>query len=140
MKAGRAFIDGIVGAAIMSLVMLLLRIRGVPLDIEARLAAAFGMSTPAFGLVIFLLIGGIVALAYAAIFEWVLQEAGVGPGMLLGACNTIVAGFIWSSGGDPGRFWQHFGAAGMATLFLVHFVYGAVVGGLYHPKHRLEYR
>jgi hypothetical protein len=90
------------------------------------------------GLTLYVLIGGAVALAYAAFFEWALQQSGVGPGLLLGACNTIIAGFLWATGSDPGKFWVHFGAAGIAALFLVHFVYGAVVGGLYRTKHTLE--
>jgi hypothetical protein len=61
------------------------------------------------------------------------------PGLLLGACNTIFAGFFWSLVSGPGQFWEHFGASGIATLFLVHFVFGAVVGGLYRTRHVLEY-
>lgn len=122
----------------MSLIMVALRSAGLPMHVETRIAALFGAGTWVLGLVLYLLIGGIVALAYAAVFEWVLHQAGVGPGMLLGACNTIIAGFIWANVAGPGKFWQHFGAAGMATLFLVHFAYGAAVGGLYRTKHQLE--
>ena len=139
MNVGRACVVGIVGTATMSLIMLGLRAAGVPLHVEARLAGLAGASAPWLGFAIYALIGGAVALAYAAIFEWVLHQAGVGPGLLLGACNTILAGFVWANVTGPGRFWQHAGVAGMAALFLVHFVYGAVVGGLYRPKHTLEY-
>lgn len=139
MNTGRAFVDGIVAAAIVSLIMLLLRSAGLPLHIETRLGALVGVSASVFGVAMYLLIGGIIALGYAAIFEWVLHQAGVGPGLLLGACNTIAAGFVWSQIAGPGKFWLHFGAAGIAALFLVHFVYGAVVGGLYRTKHTLEY-
>jgi len=137
--AGRAFVAGIVGAAIASAIIFLLRIVGVSLDIDARLAGIVGASSWMVGLVIYLAVGGVVALAYAAFFEWALHQSGVGPGLLVGAWNTIIAGFIWSYGTDPGRFWIHFGAAGIASLFLVHFVYGAVVGGLYRTKHQLTY-
>jgi hypothetical protein len=123
----------------MSAIMMLVRMGGVPLNIETSLASLFGTRAWAVGFAVYLVFGGIVALAYGAVFEWVLHQAGVGPGLLLGACNTIVAGFIWAVMSGPGRFWQHFGAAGMAALFLVHFAYGAVVGGLYRTKHTLEY-
>ncbi len=137
MNIGRAFIAGIVAAAAASVVMLVLRAAGLPLDIQTQLAAMFGTSGLMLGLAFYLLVGGAVALVYAVVFEWVLNQAGVGAGLLLGACNTIIAGFLWAQGTDPGRFWQHFGAPGMAALFLVHFVYGGVVGGLYQTKHRL---
>jgi hypothetical protein len=140
MYTGRAFIIGIVATAIVSGIILILRMAGLPLDILTRLGALLGMNTWIAGFVVYLLIGGVVALAYAAIFEWVLHQAGVGAGVLLGACNTILAGFIWATGSNPGKFWHYFGVAGTAALFLVHFAYGAVVGGLYRTKHTLEYR
>jgi hypothetical protein len=137
--ARRAFIDGIVAAAVANGVMVLLRTLGLRLDIDTQLAALFGMSSWVVGLALYLLIGGAFALVYAVIFEWALNQAGVGPGLLLGAWHTIVAGFIWASTTDPGRFWVHFGAGGIAALFLVHFVYGGVVGGMYRTKHTLQY-
>lgn len=139
MNTGRAFVAGIIGTVVMSVVMLGMRAAGVPLHIETRLGGAIGMASWLPGLILYVLIGGLVALVYAAIFEWWLHQAGVGPGLLLGACNTIFAGFIWSRMAGPGQFWDRFGAAGIGTLFLVHFVYGAVVGGLYRTKHTLEY-
>lgn len=139
MNAGRAFVVGIAGTVIMSLIMAALRQAGVPLHVEARIAQWFGTGAWEVGFLAYVLLGGVIALAYAAIFEWVLHQAGVGPGLLLGACNTIVAGFIWARLAGPGQFWQHFGAAGMAALFLTHFAYGAVVGGLYRTRHQLEY-
>jgi hypothetical protein len=137
-NTGRAVAAGIVAAAVVSVIVLVLRPVGVPLDIFPRLAERFGGSSWVMGLTLYVLIGGGVALAYAAFFEFALHQAGVGPGLLLGACNTIIAGFLWARGSDPGKFWVHFGAAGIAALFLVHFVYGAVVGGLYRTKHTLE--
>ena len=138
MHAGRAFVAGIVAAAVASGIMLLLRATGLTLDIDTRLATLFGTSSWIVGLAVYLVIGGIIALGYAAFFEWVIQQAGVGPGVLLGAWNTIIAGFVWASTTDPGKFWIHFGAGGIAALFFVHFVYGGVVGGLYHTKHTLK--
>jgi len=120
-------------------VMLLLRTAGLPLDIDTQLAALVGASSWVVGFALYLLIGGAVALIYAVIFEWAFNQAGVGPGLLLGAWHTIVAGFVWASTSDPGRFWVHFGAGGIAALFLVHFVYGGIVGGMYRTKHTLHY-
>jgi hypothetical protein len=137
MNTGRAFLAGVVAAAVAIVVMLLLRTAGLPLDIPARLAMMFGASGWVPGVMFYLLAGGVIALVYAVVFEWAFNQAGVGPGILLGAWNTIFAGFFWQFGSDPGRFWQHFGAAGMASLFLIHFVYGGVVGGIYKTKPRV---
>lgn len=139
MNTGRAFIVGIIGTVVMSLVMLGMRAAGLPLHIETRLGGLVGMASWVPGLIVYLLIGGVVALGYAVVFEWGLHQAGVGPGLLLGACNTIFAGFFWAMIGGPGQFWDRFGPAGIGTLILVHFAYGAVVGGLYRTKHTLEY-
>lgn len=137
MNTGRAFVAGIVAAAIVSGVILLLRTTGLSLDVHTQLAGLFGASSWIVGLAIYLVIGGALALVYAAFFEWALHQAGVGPGILVGAWHTILAGFAWATTSDPGRFWVHFGAGGIAALFLVHFVYGGVVGGLYRTKHTL---
>ena len=139
MNTGRAFVAGMIGALVMSAIMIWLRAVGVPLHIELRLAAMLGTHIWAVGFIAYLVIGGLVGLVYASIFEWWLHQAGVGPGLLVGACHTIVSGFIWSQLAGPGRFWENFGAPGIVALILVHFAYGAVVGGLYRTRHVLEY-
>ena len=136
MNAGRAFVAGVVGALVMSLIMVMLRAAGVPLHIELRLAAALGTRIWAIGFVAHLVIGGLIGLAYAIVFEYLIETSGVGPGVLLGAVNTILAGFAWALVGGPGRFWSELGPAGVGALFLVHMAYGAVVGGLYGNEHR----
>jgi hypothetical protein len=123
----------------MSSIMLLLRAIGVPLHIEVRLAALVGSSLWIVGFAIYLLVGGLLGIVYALVFEYVLNEAGAGPGLILGACNTIVAGFFWAPLNGPGRFWDRLGAEGVAALFLVHLVYGAVVGSLYRTEHTVAY-
>lgn len=137
MNTGRAFLAGVVAASVAIVVMLVLRAAGLPLDIPARLAVMFGASGWVLGVAFYLVAGGLIALVYAVVFEWAFKQAGVGPGVLIGAWNTILAGFLWQGGTDPGRFWQHFGAAGIASLFLIHFVYGGVVGGIYKTKPRV---
>jgi hypothetical protein len=140
LNPGRAFVAGLVGTLVMSLIMLLLRAAGVPLHVEVSLAAAAGSSLWFVGLAIYLLIGGLLGIGYALVFEYALHDAGVGPGLLLGAINTIFAGFFWSLVTGPGHFWDHLGAEGIAALFLVHFAFGAVVGGLYRTEHTLVYQ
>jgi hypothetical protein len=139
-NAQRAFVAGVVGALAMSLIMVLLRAIGIPLHIESQLAAALGSRLWGVGLAAHILIGGVLGLAYAIVFELAFNQAGVGPGVLLGACNTIFAGFVWAALGGPGSFWHELGASGIAALFLVHITYGAIVGGLYRTQHTLVYQ
>ena len=139
MNAARAFAAGVAGALAMSLVMIWLRASGVPIHLELRLAAMFGTHAWLVGLIAFLVFGGITGLVYALVFEYILNEAGVGAGLLVGACNAIFAGFIWSLVPGPGRFWEGFGVPGIASLFLLHLLFGAIVGALYRTRHHLAW-
>lgn len=139
MNTRRAFVAGIIGAVAMSLIMVFLRALGIPLHIESQLAAALGTRIWAVGLIAYLLIGAVIGLGYALVFEYVLNEAGVGPGLLVGACHTIFAGFAWATIGGPGSFWHLLGVSGIAALFMLHMTYGAIVGGLYRTQHTLVY-
>ena len=139
MNPARAFMSGVIGALVMSLLMMSLRAIGMPIQLELRLASLIGLHAWLAGLIVYLIIGGIVGLIYALVFEYILNEAGVGPGLMVGACHSIFAGFIWSRLGGPGPFWENFGVAGIAALFVLHFVYGAIVGGLYRTEHHLAW-
>lgn len=137
MHPGRAFLAGIVGALAMSLVMVGVRAAGIPLHIEAQLAAVLGTNLWVVGLAAHLLIGGALGIAYGMAFELVLHESGVGPGAILGAYNTIIAGFVWAALGGPGHFWSTVGPPGIIALFLAHMTYGAVVGAAFKAEERL---
>ena len=140
MNSGRAFVAGIVGALVMSLLMVLLRAAGVPLHIELRLAAALGTRIWLIGFATHLADWrNSSASSTPSCSSTSPKRSGIGPGVLLGAVNTIFAGFAWAFVGGPGRFWSDFGPAGVGALFLVHIVYGAVVGGLYKKEHRPVY-
>jgi hypothetical protein len=136
---GRAFAAGLIGAALMSLIMIVFRTTGTPIHLELRLAAMVGTHIWIVGFLLYLLVGGVCALGYAVVFEYVLNQAGIGPGLLIGACHTIFAGFFWANVAGPGPFWDSFGPEGMALLFLLHFTYGAAVGALYRMKHVVAY-
>ena len=123
----------------MSAMMVAMRAAGIPIHLELRLAAMLGTRAWSVGFIAYLLIGGVLALFYAVVFELVLNQAGVGPGLLVGACHTILAGFVWAIVDGPGPFWDGLGVAGISALFLLHLTYGAIVGGLYRTKHVLTY-
>ena len=121
----------------MSLVMAGLRAAGIPLHIESQLAALLRTNVWVIGLAAHLLIGGALGIAYGMMFERVLHESGVGPGVLLGACNTIFAGFAWAILGGPGRFWSGVGPKGVIALFIAHMTFGAVVGAVFKAERRI---
>jgi len=138
-NAARAFVAGIIGAVVMSLIMIGLRAIGVPLHLELRIAGMLGTHVWLIGLIAFVVIGGITGFIYALVFEYILNSAGVGAGLLVGACHAIFAGFIWAQLPGPGRFWDTLGVPGIASLFLLHFVYGAVVGAIYRTEHHVAW-
>src|SRR5262245_48592619 len=131
MHVVRAFVAGVAGALVMTIVMIGLRAFGIPLHIESQLARVMGTQVWAVGFAAHLLIGGAIGIVYAAVFEFVFRQSGIGVGVLLGAMNTIFAGYVWWAIGGPGFFWHTIGPQGIIALFVVHFTYGAVVGGLY---------
>jgi hypothetical protein len=132
MHTGRAFVAGIAGALVMALITIGFSSAGLPLHVDARLASLLGSDVSAIGFVVRLVVGGALGLVYASIFEYVMHQSGIGVGMLLGACNTIIAGFVWAALGGPGAFWDLAGPYGVMVLFVSHLVYGGVVGGVYH--------
>src|SRR6185436_19739301 len=135
--SGRAFMAGVVGALAMSLVMACLRAAGIALHIESDLAALIGTRVWLAGLAAHLLIGGTLGVAYGVFFELVVHDSGVGPGVFLGACNTVFAGFAWAAIGGPGRFWSNLGPEGVIALFIAHMTFGAVVGSAYKAESKL---
>ena len=137
MHPGRAFVAGVVGALAMSLVMVGVRAAGIPLHIESQLAAALGTNAWIVGLLAHLVIGGALGILYGMAFELVLHQSGVGPGVILGAYNTIIAGFVWAAIGGPGHFWSAVGPPGIIALFLAHMTFGAVVGAAFKAEERL---
>ena len=134
MHAGRAFIAGIVAAVVMTVLMIWFRTIGIPLQIESQLASVLGTRVWAVGFAAHVLIGGALGIAYAFVFEHVLHQSGTGAGLLLGAYNTIFAGFVWAAIGGPGWFWGGAGPQGILALFVSHLAFGAVVGRLYRSE------
>jgi hypothetical protein len=121
----------------MSLVMVGIRAAGIPLHIESQLATVLGTNAWIVGLAVHLLIGGVLGIVYGMVFELALHQSGVGPGVILGAYNTVIAGFVWAALGGPGHFWSAVGPQGIVALFLAHMTFGAVVGAAFKAEERL---
>jgi hypothetical protein len=153
MKTGKAIITGILGAAVMTLIMWIARLMGLPANLEMMLGTFTG-SQPSdgawvLGLLIHLTAGGVFALVYAACFEFLTHRAGIGVGIGIGAIHTIVSGLflgaipalhplIPEQLPAPGLFMAGLGAIGVAAFTLLHLIFGAIVGGSYgqvrHPR------
>jgi len=132
----------------MSVVMLVLRLAGIPVSLELLLGSLVtshsGTELWIAGFVLHLAIGALAGIGYAVVFEWAVQQAGPIVGAGLGICHALMAGLLMSGIpamnplevanrlAAPGAFLQnvHFGP----FLFIVlHVLFGACVGTLYGP-------
>lgn len=151
MKTGKAFVAGVAGAALMSVLMFLARtVMGMEVHLEMMLGTMIGLApgTTAWivGFVMHLMLGGVFALGYAWAFENLLHRAGAGAGALLGLPHVLAAGLamglipmlhplIPEQMSAPGVFMSSLGAMGVVAEVVLHVIYGAVVGVLYGPVH-----
>ncbi len=151
MRAGLAFWAGVLGAIVMSIGM------GIAYGAGATgfsFAWWWGSlilgntSTGAWilGFVIHLILGGLIGLAYAAVFEaigrshWIL-------GLLGGVIQLVIGGFVlgWISNVHPaipqaivhpGIFTSAWGWPSTLAFCLVTLIFGIIVGSMYDPIHK----
>jgi len=150
MFAGPAFFAGVAGALAMSVLSALARSLDVPINFGLLLGTIPGWvpssDTWTLGFVLHLLFGGLFALPYAWTFEYVTGAATPAIGVRLGALHAIAVGGLLTGVPAvhagvpellpaPGAFMLAYGYDGLVAFFLVHLVYGAVVGGLYGSAH-----
>jgi hypothetical protein len=149
MRAGSAFLTGVIAAAVMVGLMAVARGVGITnLDVVmirgALATGAVSGGAWVLGFIIQLIVGGLIALIYAAVFE-AIRASNWGLGLLGGIIHTIIAGFViaafpaisTSTGAlsAPGAFAAGYGAGAIGTFIVVHLVYGMIVGGSYTPVH-----
>jgi hypothetical protein len=145
MKHRRAFVSGVAGGLMMTILMALGRWFGIPLSFEAILGTMIGLRpgvTAWFvGLAIHLVLAGLIGLAYG----WVFERMGVANrvvGAPLGLAHGAVVGVLLGllpmihplvpgTLPDLGFFMSRLGAYGVVALFGLHFAYGTVVGFWY---------
>lgn len=143
MRAGRAILFGVIGAGAISVLSAALRIAGVNVDLELILGTMLGgapsAATFALGLVFHLLIGGLFGLVYGYLFERVWDHGGAGTGVILSVIHAALIGMVIGLTPqfhplvpekipDPGPYFANAGIGGVLAFFLVHAVYGAIVG------------
>lgn len=146
MKSGIAFWAGVVGGAVMSLIMIFARLMGLPVNVEMSLGTMFnleiGLGTWFFGLFLHLFISGVVALLYGLGFEYITHKAGAGRGVLFSLVHIMIAGFFMGlmpamhpqmpqQISSPGLFMANLGIVGVIAFIMIHLIYGAIVGGMY---------
>lgn len=149
MKAGKAFVAGVVGGLVMSVIMLIAReMMGMEVRLELLLGTMFmepGTAAWIVGLVMHLMISGLIALAYAWGFENVTHEAGAAKGALLSVVHILIAGVFMGAVlpvmhplvpeqmPEPGYFMANLGALGIMAFVMLHVIFGAIVGAMYGP-------
>lgn len=151
MRAGLAFWAGVIAAAVMALGLWIARAVGVT---EFNLGHFWGSmitgtttsGSQILGFIITLILGGLIALLYAAVFE-AIGRSSWGWGLLLGVVHLIIGGLVlgWISAvhpsipeviRDPGYYTANFGPDSVAGFGLLHLIFGAIVGGIYNPVHK----
>jgi hypothetical protein len=148
MRAGLAFWAGVIGAAVMVLGMWISRVLG---GTEFNFGLWWGSmitgtttgGTWLLGFIIHLVIGGLVAFAFAAVFES-LRRSNWWLGLIGGAIFAAIAGLVvgWLSQvhpaipqaiSNPGYYTANYGVGSIITFCAVYLVYGILVGVMYVP-------
>lgn len=150
MKVGRAFVAGIVGGVAMSGVMWIGRtFLGMDVNLSMMLGTMVvqppGAVAWSVGFLMHLMISGLIALLYAWGFEHVTHRGGwlvgvgfsllhsIGTGLFMGMVPAIHPMIRAGQMPAPGLFMANKGAMYVVALFMLHAIYGAVVGAMYGP-------
>jgi len=97
------------------------------------------------GSIIHLIVSGLIALIYAAVFE-AIRGSNWFTGLIGGAVHAVIGGLLLSALPaihpaipdvirDPGAFAINYGFATAALFVIGHLIYGIIVGGMYTPVH-----
>ena len=148
MKANRVFFSGIFAGLLLTL--LTVYFRGVAGWIEWNFEMLVGtlfvsrgdINAWIIGMVGHLLLAGGFALLYGLLFEK-MRRAGVFMGLFVGLLHALVIGVLLvlfpllhnllSTGLEtaPGIFASNYGGSDVLVFFLMHLLYGSLLGGLY---------
>ncbi len=150
MRVGLAFLAGVIGGAVMIALVAIARAAGIT---DLNFGILWGSmitnnataGTWVLGAVIHLVVSGLIALIYAAVFE-AIRGSNWFTGLIGGAIHAVIGGLLLTELPAihqaipdliraPGAFAINYGTA-TATLFVVGtLIYGIIVGGLYTPVH-----
>jgi hypothetical protein len=154
MNYSRAFIAGVVGGAVMVIILTLVRVMGI-MDVNlsmmegSMITASTGPGVWILGFIMHLIISGLIALVYAAGFEYVTHQAGWLVGLGFSLIHILIAGIIFgflpamhplmpNPMPAPGFFMSNKGLMGVIAFAMLHMIYGATVGAMYHTVETRE--
>lgn len=130
---GKAILAGLAGTLVMTLVMLMAPLMGMPpMPIGNMLAGFMGIPV-VLGWVAHFMIGAVLAIIYATVFASRLPGGAVVRGALYGLIPWFLAQIMVNPMMGAGFFASNTPAPLMMVLgsMLGHLAYGAVVGGVY---------
>lgn len=147
MNLGRAFLAGVVGGIVMSIGLAMGRAMGMPANLELMLGTMLlqpGTAAWVVGFMMHLMISGVIALIYAWGFETLTHKSSAAIGAGFGVIHAIIGGIfmgmmpmmhpmIPEMMPAPGAFLSNLGMMGVMAEFVLHILYGAVVGAIYTP-------
>lgn len=148
MNIKKAFIAGVIGGAVMVLIMAMARAMGACADMPMVVGTmpGNGPSGAAWlvGFIVMMAGAGIGGIAYAATFEAMTRRADAMTGILVAlapmAIEGLMLGFMDKMHPlmpkimqSPGFFMSNYGAMGVIGFVVSHLAFGAVVGMLYGP-------
>jgi hypothetical protein len=147
MKVGRAFVAGSVGGLVMTALMWMGRtMMGIQSNMEMMFGTMFGMmpgnAAWLLGFAIHLIGSGLIGLIYAWVIEHVTHRGGWVIGAGIGFVHAIIAGLVMGIMPEmhalipeemraPGFFMSNMGAMTVVSEFVMHAIYGGVVGAMY---------
>lgn len=130
----------------MSLLMAIGRLMGMEVNLEMMLGTMLGLSpgplTWIVGFIMHLVISGLIAMLYALGFERVTHRADWKTGVLFSLVHILIGGIfmglvpamhphIPETLPAPGYFLANHGTLGVVAFFILHMIFGAVVGAVY---------
>jgi hypothetical protein len=131
-KYGKAFGAGVLGAVVMTALMAMARAMGMPVNLEMVLGTMIGGAPSLF------------ALIYAVGFEYWTHRADWLVGLGFGVIHTLFSSVLLAmipamhplvpeQMPAPGPFMSNLGMMGVLAFFMLHLIYGAIVGAMYGP-------
>lgn len=145
-KIGKALLAGLIGGVATTLVGLIARRFGLPVNLEESLGSMFtrefGQNAYLIGLGMHLAISALIGLLYAIGFKTLTRRANALIGAGFSLIHTILAGLfllvlprihplIPEQVASPGAFLVNLGTWAVLFFVVIHVVYGATVGAIY---------
>ncbi|MGE5296578.1 MAG: hypothetical protein ACM3VT_17295 [Solirubrobacterales bacterium] len=150
MRVGLAFIAGMIGWAAMVGLTVLIQLTGATqfdwsMLVGSVITGQIGSGAWILGFVAGLIISGLIALIYGAVFEG-MQRSNWRLGVVGGIIHAAIGGVFFAAMSSfdrampnlilpPGPYAINYGALTAVAVVVLPLIYGAIVGGMYRPIH-----